>query len=90
MEQNINNIEKLKEIIAKNSKFRIKVAANSKNNSIDFTDELIKIKITVPPIEGRANKAVIEFLSKTLKIPKSRIRIISGEKSSIKTIQVMM
>ena len=87
MEQNINNIEKLKEIIAKNSKFRIKVAANSKNNSIDFTDELIKIKITVPPIEGRAN---IEFLSKTLKIPKSRIRIISGEKSSIKTIQVMM
>lgn len=84
------NIEELKEIIKKeiNYKFKIKVVANSKVNLIDFDYDFIKIKIQARAIEGKANKAIIEFLSDELKVPKSKIKILNGEKSSIKTIQV--
>lgn len=86
------NIEELKEEINKNKdfKFKIKVIANSKVNLIDFEYDFIKIKITARAIEGKANKAIIEFLSDELKIPKSKIKILNGEKSSIKTIQITL
>ncbi len=91
MDKKFNNIEEIKSSILnnENSKFKVKIVANSKNNSIDFSEELIKIKITAQPIEGKANKAIIEFLSKILKKPKSKIKIVNGEKSSIKTIQIV-
>lgn len=84
------NIEELKKIIQEERiyKFKIKVIANSKMNLIDFDYDFIKIKIQARAIEGKANKAIIEFLSDELKIPKSKIKILNGEKSSIKTIQV--
>ena len=69
-------------------KFQIKVSANSKINKLDFEDEIIKLKIAAPKIEGKANKAIIEFFSKELKVPKSKIKILLGEKSSYKTILI--
>lgn len=86
------NLEELKEIIKKEGtyKFKIKVVANSKVNLIDFDYDFIKIKIQARAIEGKANKAIIEFLSDELKIPKSKIKILNGEKSSIKTIEVSL
>lgn len=86
----IKNIDELINLI-KNSdgyKFKIKVVANSKINLIDFCDEYIKVKIMARAVEGKANKAIIEYLSDALSIPKSKISIVNGEKSSIKTIQV--
>jgi len=70
-------------------KFKIKVVANSKNDSIEFCEEFIKLKIKQPAIEGKANKAIIEYLSKILPYSKSKIVILNGEKSSIKTIQIL-
>ena len=86
----INSIDELKKLIKENEnfKFKIKVSANAKNNSIDFCEEYIKIKVIAPAIEGRANKAVIEFLAKNLDIAKSKVKIVNGEKASIKVIQV--
>lgn len=84
------NIDELIELIKKNDgcKFKIKVIANSKVNLIDFGEEYIKIKIMARAVEGKANKAIIEYFSDILKIAKSKITIINGEKSSIKTIQI--
>ena len=81
------NIEELVCFIKENDKykFKIKVIANSKNNSIEFCDEFIKIKIKERAIEGKANKAIIEYLSDILPFSKSKISILNGEKSSIKT-----
>ena len=86
----LKNVEELISEIKKNDgyKFKIKVVANSKINLIDFCDEYIKIKITARAVEGKANKAIIEYLSEVLDLPKSKIIIASGEKSSIKTIHV--
>lgn len=84
------NVEDLKAALLKEGylKFKIKVSANAKNNSIEFIEEFIKIRIMAQAIEGKANKAIIEFLAKTLKHPKSKISILNGEKSSIKTIEI--
>ena len=71
-------------------KFKIKVSANSRENTIDFQEEIIKIKIKAPAIEGKANKAIIEYLGKTIGVAKTKIKILNGEKSSIKTIQVQL
>lgn len=64
----------------------IKISPNAKKNEIIKTDNEVKIKITAQPIDGKANKALIEYLSKTFKIPKTSISIIKGETSKEKTV----
>lgn len=64
----------------------IKISPNAKKNEIIKSETETKIKITAQPIDGKANKAVVEFLSKTFKIPKTYIEIIKGETSKEKTI----
>ena len=51
-------------------------------------DGQIKIKVNSPPVDGKANEALILFLSEFLNIPKSKIKIISGEKNRMKKISI--
>lgn len=68
-------------------KFGIKVIPNSSKCGISgIIDDCLKIKLDVPPIEGKANEKLIKFLSKILNTPKTSITIISGETSKIKII----
>lgn len=64
----------------------IKIVPNSSKNDIILEDEFVKVKITAQPIEGKANKALIEFLSKRFKIPKTSIEIVKGETNKEKTL----
>lgn len=48
----------------------------------------IKIKVNSPPVDGKANEALIQFLSDFLDIPKSSIELISGQKSRIKRLKI--
>lgn len=64
----------------------IKIVPNSSKNDIILEDEFVKVKITAQPIEGKANKALIEFLSKRFKIPKTSIKIVRGEMNKEKTL----
>ena len=64
----------------------IKIVPNSSKNEIVIEDSFIKVKISAQPIENKANKALIEFLSKKFKIPKTSIKILKGELSREKTI----
>lgn len=66
--------------------FNLRISPNSSKNEIIKEESGIKIKITAQPIEGKANKALIEFLSKQFKVPKSYFEIIRGETSKDKTI----
>ena len=65
---------------------KVKIVPNSSKNDIIIEEEFIKVKVTAQPIENKANKALIEFLSKTFKIPKTSIEILKGETSKEKTI----
>lgn len=65
---------------------KLKISPNASKNEIIKTDDGLKVKVTAQPIDNKANKALIEFLSKQVKIPKSSIEIIKGETSKDKTI----
>ena len=64
------------------------IPRSSKNQIVGHEREFIKIKVTAPPIEGQANMALIELLSKRLKKPKSHIFITAGESSRLKTVRI--
>ncbi len=64
------------------------VPKSSRNEIIGLEGGIVKIKVTAPPVEGMANRAVIELISKKLKVPKKDIEIISGDKSKNKRIRV--
>lgn len=69
--------------------FCVKLVPNSSFSKIvDFTDEYVRIKISAPPIENRANKELIEFCSDLFNVNKSKLSIISGEKSKIKKVLI--
>lgn len=67
---------------------KLKISPNASKNEIIKTEEGVKVKITAQPIDGKANKALIEFLSKHFKIPKSSIEILRGETSKEKTLLI--
>jgi uncharacterized protein len=48
----------------------------------------IKIRLQAPALEGRANDALIEFLAHLLKTPKGAVRILSGERSRVKRLEI--
>jgi uncharacterized protein (TIGR00251 family) len=48
----------------------------------------LKIRIAAPPEGGKANRQVVELLSKTLRVPKSSIEIVKGETSRIKLLKI--
>ena len=64
----------------------LKISPNAKKNEIIKDGDIIKVKITAQPIDGKANKALVEYLSKNLKIPKTSIKILKGETSKDKTV----
>ncbi len=64
----------------------LRISPNAKKNEIIKDGEIIKVKITALPIDGKANKALVEYLSKNFKIPKTSIKILKGETSKEKTI----
>jgi len=69
--------------------FAIKVHPRAKKNAI--TGELgdaLKVSLTTPPVEGRANEACIEFFAKLLKVPRSSVTIASGQTSRNKVIRI--
>ena len=65
---------------------RVKIVPNSSKNDLIIEDEFIKVKVTAQPIENKANKALIEFLSKRFKVPKTSIEIVKGDTSKEKTL----
>jgi uncharacterized protein len=70
--------------------FSVKVHPSAKKNAI--TGELgdaLKLSLTSPPVEGRANVACIEFFAKLLKVPRSSVTIASGQTSRSKVIRVV-
>src|ERR1700722_14158560 len=49
----------------------------------------LKIRLQAPPVENRANEALVEFFAHLLKTPKSAVRILGGEHSRTKRIEIL-
>jgi len=67
----------------------IKVHPRAKKNAItgEIGDSL-KVSLTAPPIDGKANQACIEFFANLLKVPRSSVTIASGLNSRNKVVRV--
>jgi uncharacterized protein (TIGR00251 family) len=61
---------------------------SSKNEMIGPYRDGIKIKVTAPPVEGKANEALIKILVKEFKISASSIEILKGRNSREKIIRI--
>ncbi len=57
-----------------------------KDEIVGLHGEALKIRLTAPPVEGKANEALRKFLAKLLKIPKSAVKIVSGTTSRQKGV----
>ena len=69
--------------------FVVRVQPRARRNAVvGEVGNALKIALTAPPVEGRANQACIEFLAEFLKLPRSSVTIAAGETSRNKVIRV--
>jgi uncharacterized protein (TIGR00251 family) len=61
---------------------------SSQNAVVGIHGEALKIKLNAPPVEGKANKALIQLMAKLLGCPKSTVEIISGQASRSKRLLI--
>jgi uncharacterized protein (TIGR00251 family) len=72
----------------------LKVTPNAKRSEILGPVEIaggeiaLAIKLKAPPVDGKANQALITFLAKTLGVPRNTVTILRGEKSRVKVVEV--
>ena len=69
--------------------FAVRVQPRARRDAIvGEIGDALKLALTAPPLEGRANQACIEFLAEFLKVPRSSVTIAAGETSRNKVIRI--
>ncbi|HWA63084.1 MAG TPA: DUF167 family protein [Caulobacteraceae bacterium] len=51
---------------------------------------LLKARVAAPPVEGEANAALVRLVAKTLGLPRSGVRVVSGETARVKLLDIAM
>lgn len=75
-------------------KLALKVVPNArKSEAAGWEDDpragrVLKLRIAAPPVEGKANRAVILFLAEWLDIPRSAVSLLRGESARLKVVEV--
>lgn len=80
--------KKIFEEIAEGLIVRLKIIPNASKNEVVFQDGMLKFRITAQPIENKANKALVEFISKAIRVPKSNISIVKGDLNKEKMLLI--
>jgi len=60
----------------------------SRNEVVGFTDGVLRVKVSAPPIRGKANRELITFLSQLLGVGKGRVDIIKGHTTRNKVVAI--
>ena len=73
------------------SAISVRITPRSNKNEIVsiMEDGVVKIKLTAPPVDGKANDALVKFLAETLNVSKSRVEIVAGLSSRNKLITIL-
>ena len=64
------------------------IPSSSRDAIVGWLGQVLKIKVTAPPEQGRANKAVEELLASALGLPAASVSIVAGQSSSTKVIEI--
>ena len=62
---------------------------SSKSGIVGPYGDALKVKLTSPPVEGKANKELIEVLAKAFGVAKKDVEIISGQSSKNKIVKLL-
>ena len=70
-------------------RFQIRVKTEARQSGVQMSsDGVVTVRVKEPPVDGKANKAVIKILAKHFKVSPFAVRIVSGEAAKIKTIEI--
>ena len=69
-------------------KMKVKVISNSSQQKIEERDGIFRVHLKSPPVKGKANEELIEFLSKHFKVKKNQVLIVKGHTSNIKEVEI--
>ena len=76
-------------------KLALKVTPGARKNEILGWEEdypqvgrVLKLKIAAPPVEGKANKEIVQFLAKVLQVSKSSVEVVHGTSGRIKLVEI--
>lgn len=67
----------------------VRVHPGARRNAIaGIHDGALKISLTTPPTDGRANQALVVFVAEQLRLPRARVSLLTGASSRSKTLQI--
>ena len=77
------------EDVADGCTLAVRVRPGAKKNDVaGLHAGAVKISLTAPPVDGRANEALVEFVAGLLRIPRARVSLIGGMTSRMKTLRI--
>ena len=69
--------------------FSVRVQPRASRTAIaGVMGDALKVAVAAPPVEGKANEALIRFFAELLEVPRSSVEIVSGESSRNKVVRV--
>lgn len=68
--------------------FPVRVVPGAKKNEIVGVRGVLKVRIAAPPVRGKANEALVEFLAQALGVRKGQVEIVRGQRARNKIIRV--
>jgi uncharacterized protein (TIGR00251 family) len=60
----------------------------ARNEVVGFADDILRVRVAAPPVKGKANRELVDFLSHVLRVNKSRVTILRGQATRNKIIAV--
>ncbi len=66
----------------------VRVQPGASRDEVSLVDGIVRVRVTAPPVEGRANIRTLEVLSAALGLRRSQVEIARGAASRIKTIRI--
>ncbi len=66
----------------------VRLTPRASRGSVEVDGDLVRVRVTAPPVDGRANAALVELLAKRLGVPKRDVAIVRGLSSRTKRVAV--
>ena len=68
--------------------YLIRVIPNARKSSVEVENERLKVKVSAPAVDGKANGAVLKALADHFKVRASQVKILKGERSRDKVVSI--
>ena len=69
-------------------RINVRVIPRSSKNAVEWAEGGLKVHLTVPPVDGAANAALVALLARTLTVPKRDIRVVHGTTGRTKVVEI--